>query len=144
MVRRLVRDCEMFKFQYSKLTHERFFIWTNFKLLWTSHFRLINQSKESINIFSIATSLMTDNRFQIIKFTSNVSHSATQQTNSYTNRLEFFTLFSFPLERLSQRTSDSRQVRRYVQDVLPIWERRGVLWSRLQNIRHGQERIHWF
>lgn len=46
--------------------------------------------------------------------------------------------------RLSKWTSDTGQVCRYVQDVLPIGQCRGVLRSCLSNIRYGQEWLHRF
>lgn len=53
-------------------------------------------------------------------------------------------LYCLPAARLPQRQADSRQVRRYVQDVLPIRQCRRVLRSCVPHIRHGQERIHRF
>lgn len=51
--------------------------------------------------------------------------------------------FFFPA-RLPQRTIDACQIRRHVQDVLPLRQCGGILRSRIQNFRYGQKWIYWF
>lgn len=57
-------------------------------------------------------------------------------------------MLSFPFfciaARLSERPINARQIRWHVQNVLPVGQCGRVLWSRLQDVRHGQKRIYRF
>lgn len=72
-------------------------------------------------------------------------HFPAIQFNFHSNNFFSLSLFHIschfnppqPSERLPKWSLNASKIRRYVQDVLPIRERRRVLRSRLQNIRHG-------